>query len=202
MASRSSKRYPISLVEFTVAFVPFAILLGFALLAAEPTVDLGYYRTVYTIWVTAALVTPALCAFVLPSDSPRRRAIWILFWTFALCAYLVHLYYALFWVYQGSFDQFIAGQGWFAAVNNVIFTAWWLLDVLLAWFYRDDVRWVRIERIAAHWYIGLTFFASTVFLKHGFINVIGGLLTASVLICFLIRFDAKRRTGSAVSAAS
>jgi hypothetical protein len=38
----------------------------------------------------------------------------------------------------------------------------------------------------------LTFFASTVFLKHGFINVIGILYTVSVVICVMIRFDAKR----------
>jgi hypothetical protein len=196
MASPASRSYPITLVDFTLAFVPFAILLGAALLAAEQTPDPGFYRTVYTIWATAALVTPALCAFVLPSDSPHRRATWILFWTFAFLVYIVHLYYAVFWVYHGSFNEFMAGQGWFAAVNNVLFTGWWLLDILLAWFYRHDVRWVRIERVLAHWYIGLTFFASTLILKHGFINVIGAVMAASVVVCLLIRFDAGRRFGS------
>lgn len=196
MATSQSRSYPFTLVEFTVAFVPFAILLGAALVAAEQTVDAGFYRTVYTIWVTAALVIPALCAFVLPNGTPHRRAIWLLFWTFAFLAYIVHLCYAVFSVYHGSFAEFLAGQGVFPAVNNVIFTLWWLLDVVLAWFYRDDVRWVRIQRIAAHWYIGLTFVASTVFLKHGFINVIGAALTISVLVCFLIRFDAGRRAGA------
>jgi len=199
VASPASRSYRITLIEFTVAFVPFGILLGAALLAAEQAPDPGLSRTVYTIWATAALVIPALCAFVLPFDSQRRRATWILFWTFALCVYLVHLYYAVFWVYHGRFDEFIAGQGWFPALNNVLFTAWWIFDVLLAWFYRDDVRWVRIQRIVAHWYIGLTFVASTVFLKHGFINVIGVALVASVVVCFLIRFDAKRRIGSATA---
>ena len=187
-----AKRYPITLVEFTIAFVPFCLLLGSALLAAEVADDIGLARTVYTIWATTALVTPALCAFVLPGSSDRRRAIWILFWTFALVVYLVHLHYAVFWVYHGSFDEFIAGQGWFAAINNVVFTIWWLLDVLLAWFYRDDIPWVRTERILAHWYIGLTFFASTIFLKHGFINVLGILMTSAIVICMFIRIDSIR----------
>ena len=194
------KKYPITLVEFTIAFVPFCLLLGSALLAAEAADDVGLTRTVYTIWATTALVTPALCAFVLPGSSARRRATWILFWTFALIVYLVHLYYAVFWVYHGDFQEFIAGQGWFAAINNVAFTAWWLLDVLLAWFYRDDIRWVRIERILAHWYIGLTFFASTVFLKHGFINVLGILMTVAIVICLFVRIDDTRRGAEAPQA--
>jgi hypothetical protein len=71
---------------------------------------------------------------------------------------------------------------------------WWLLDVLLAWFYHRNTRWLQVERVAGHIYIALTFIASTVFLKHGFVNVIGIVLTASVIICLMMRFDAWRRT--------
>jgi CHASE2 domain-containing sensor protein len=66
------------------------------------------------------------------------------------------------------------------------------LDIALAWLYHADTRWLRIERVAGHIYIGLTFISSTVFLKHGFINVIGIILTASVIICLSMRFDARR----------
>ena len=197
MESSGRKSYHITLGEFTAAFVPFALLLGAALLAAEATLDLGFYRTVYTIWATTALVTPALCAFALPGQSAHKRNIWLLFWTFSLIAYLVHAAYAVFSVYQGSFREFLAGQGTFPAIINVIFTIWWALDVYLAWFHTSDAHWVRIERVVGHWFIGLTFFMSTVFLRHGFINVIGTASTLSVLICLMIRFDARRRASAA-----
>jgi len=185
--------YRIDPGDFTIPFASFAVLLGVALMAAETQNDQGIARTVYTIWVTAALVTPALCAFVLPGNSERIRNTWLLFWTFAFLVYLVHLGYAIFSVYHGSMQEFLGGQGKFAAVNNLIFTVWWLLDVLLAWFYHRDARWLGIERVGGHIYIALTFIASTVFLKHGFINVIGIVLTASVIICLMVRFDAWRR---------
>lgn len=184
--------YRITLTDFSIAFVPFAVLLGIALMAAETQMDPGMYRTIYTLWVTAALVIPALCAFVLPGDSPRLRTTWLLFWTFSFFAYLVHASYAIFSVYHGSFHEFLAGQGTFPAINNGIFTLWWALDLALAWFHHSDARWIRIERVAAHIYIGLTFVASTLFLKHGFVNVIGIVLTASLVICLMIWFDARR----------
>jgi hypothetical protein len=191
MKAVDAEPYRITLDDFTIPFVSFGVLLGVALMAAETQMDLGLARTVYTIWATAVLVTPALCAFALPGNSPRIRTTWLLFWTFAFVVYLVHMGYAILSVYQGSMQEFLNGQGKFAAVNNVIFTLWWGLDVLLAWFYRSEAQWLRIERVAAHIYIGLTFVASTVFLKHGFINVIGILLTVSVAICLMMRFDAR-----------
>lgn len=179
----------ITLLEFTVSFVPFCLLLSAALLAGETKVDPSFSRTVYTIWATAALVTPALCAFALPGDSDARQSIWILFWSFAFIVYLVHVGYAVFSVYHGSMQEFLAGQGKFAAVNNVIFTVWWAFDLLLAWFHEAQDGWVWKQRVAGHFYIGLTFFLSTVILKHGFVNVIGVLMTIAILICLMIRFD-------------
>ena len=202
MTTGDSAPYRITLADFTIPFVSFGVLLGVALMAAETQMDLGMYRTIYTIWVTAALVTPALCAFALPGTSDRLRNAWLLFWTFSFIAYLVHAGYAFFSVYQGSMQEFLAGQGMGAAIINVIFTLWWALDVLLAWFYHSDSRWVRIERVAGHIFIGLTFIVSTVFLKHGFINVIGIVLTASVIVCLMVRFDATRRRNAARSAAA
>jgi hypothetical protein len=197
----ANEKYQITLGDFAVAFVPFGLLLGAALLAAETTMDLGFYRTVYTIWATAVLVTPALCAFTLPGDSQRKRNIWILFWTFSFIVYVVHMAYAIFSVYHGSMKEFLAGQGVFPAIINVIFTAWWALDIYLAWFRDEGARWIRIERVVGHWFIGLTFFASTVILKHGFINVIGGIMTAALLVCFMVRFDARLRAPAVMARA-
>src|SRR5690242_5478965 len=122
MKAGDSAGYHITLSDFTIAFVSFGVLLGAALMAAETQMDLGMARTVYTIWATAALVTPALCAFALPGNSERIRNTWLLFWTFSFIVYLVHVGYAFFSVYQGSVQEFLAGQGMFAAINNVIFT--------------------------------------------------------------------------------
>ena len=186
--------YRITLPVFTLSFVPFALLLSAALLAAETTMDLGFYRTVYTIWATTALVTPAFCAFMLPGDSQSKQSVWILFWTFAFIAYLVHVYYAIFYVYHGSLREILAGQGRFAALNNLIFTVWWAFDLLLAWFYSGPARWVWNQRVAAHVYIGLTFFVSTVILKRGFINIIGITMTIAIFICLAYRSDYGKRT--------
>jgi hypothetical protein len=82
----------------------------------------------------------------------------------------------------------------FPAINNVVFTLWWILDLALAWFYAKDVRWVHGQRVALHWYAGLLFFTSTVILKHGFVNVIGAVMTAAFLVCLMIRYDRRRAT--------
>jgi hypothetical protein len=97
--------------------VPFGLLLGAALIAAEATFDFGFSRTVYTIWATTALITSALCAFALPGDWSRKHNIWLLFWTFSFL----------------------------------------------------------------------------VILKRGFITVLGVVMTASVLVCLIVRFDAMWR---------
>ena len=190
----SSETMPrrISFAQFSAAFIPFGILLGAALLMGETSLDPGLSRTVNTIWVTAVLVTPALCAFALPGSSQRQHNIWLLFWTFSFIAYLVHAAYALFAAYHGSWQEFIDGQGVFPAIINVVFTLLWASDVTLAWFYHRDTKWLRIERVTSHLFVGLTFFASTVFLKHGFINVIGGAMTLSILICLALRYDSRR----------
>jgi hypothetical protein len=192
METSLHRPYRITLPDFSIAFVPFALLLSAALLAPENTLDLVFYRTVYTIWATTVLVTPALCAFALPGDGERQRTTWLLFWTFSFLAFLVHMAYAYLGVYEGSFKKFLAGQGVFPAITNIIFLLWWSLDLALAWFYHGNARWVQRQRIAAHVFIGLMFFSSTVVLKHGFVNVLGWIMTVSVLICLFIYIDARR----------
>lgn len=201
MGTAKTPAYPITLPEFTIAFVPFATLLATALLAGETTLNPGFYRTVFTIWVAAALVTPALCAFALPGESERKRALWFLFWNFSFVAYLVHMGYAVFAAYHGSWREFIEGQGVFPAIVNVVFTTLWALDLALAWLYHGNTRWLRVERVTTHIFVGLTFVASTVVLKRGFVNVIGIAMTLSILVCLAIRWDARRKTAPPTPAA-
>ena len=191
----------LTLSQLTIAFVPFALLLSAALLGAEATADLGLARTMYTIWATSVLVTPALCAFALPGPSQTKANYWLLFWTVAFFAYAVHVYYAVFVEYHGSLAELIEGQGKFPAANNLLFTVWWALDLVLAWVYLD-AAWIRIQRIALHFYVGLLFVASTVFLKHGFINALGLVLTVAVGVCLVLRLRARRAASLAAGAKS
>jgi hypothetical protein len=191
----------LTLSQVTLAFVAFALLLSAALLGAEATTDLGLSRTMYTIWATTVLVTPALCAFALPGRSQTKANYWLLFWTVAFLAYAVHVYYAVFVEYHGSMAELLEGQGTFPAAINLIFTVWWAFDLVLAWAYAD-AAWIRIQRIAGHWFIGLTFVASTVFLKHGFINAIGLVLTVTVAVCLVLRLRARRAAVPATAATS
>ena len=195
MTSAPARHYSIELPDVTFSFIPFGLLLGAALLLPENAPDPTMARTVYTIWVTTVLVTPALCAFALPGSSPHKRAVWLLFWSFAFAAYVVHALYAYFGVYGGSFQRFLTGQGVLPAIVNVVFTLWWTLDVLLAWLHDDRPKWVRVQRVAAHIFIGLTFFASAVILKRGFINVLGAVMTAAVIVWLLIRHAAPQAAG-------
>lgn len=183
------KRYRITLLDFTLAFVPFAVMMSAALLAAELSLDLIRYRTIYTIWVTTALFTPAMAAFVLPADSVRRRSLWLIFWSFSYLAFLIHTAYAYFGFYGGSFQRFLDGQGLFPAIVNIVFFVWWTFDLLLALCYHGDARWVRRERGAAHVFIFLTFFSSTVILNDGFVRILGIVMTLIIAVCLLVRLD-------------
>jgi len=193
MEARSgAKAYRVTLSEFTVAFIPFGLLLGAALLAAEETLDFGLSRAIYTIWAATVLVTPALCAFALPGTSARKQNIWLLFWTFSLIVFLVHVGYAYFSVYHGSPREFVVGQGVFIGTNNLIFMLWWIFDVTLAWLLRSPRPWVNTQRLWAHIYIGGTFFVATIILKHGVITAIGAAMTLAVVVSLAIRFDRLR----------
>src|SRR5215212_6839805 len=180
----------ITLGEFTVSFVPFALLLPAALLGANLKTDVGFYRTIYTIWVTTILVIPAYCAFTLPGVSPHKFNIWRLFWTFAWIVYIVHVWYAFFYVYHGSFQEMVVGQeGIFNVFITTLFTLWWTFDVLLAWFSKRQDGWVHKQRIAWHWFAFGNFVASTIFLRPGIVTIFGVALVLAVLICLAYRWD-------------
>lgn len=199
MSNGSSSRN-ITLGQFTVSFVPFALLLPAALLGANMQMDVGLYRTIYTIWVTTLLVIPAFCAFTLPGDSPRKHNIWLLFWTFSWIVYIVHTLYAVFYFYQANFQAFVAGQTVFGAITNVIFTIWWTVDVLIAWFGKRQDGWVHKQRVALHWFAFANFFLSTIIFRPGIVTIFGVALTLAVLICLAYRCDAWRRRHLAASA--
>jgi hypothetical protein len=202
----------ITLSRLTNTFVPFALLLAAALMVPEApqildnhraiyTIEaLVYYRTIYSIWLTIAFMTPALVLFFLPGDSERKKDYWLLCWTFSFLAYLVHFYYTVGVIFHGSLREVYAKQGVIIATSNLVVTAWWAFDLLLAWFLKSRSKWITIERVGAHLYIPLTFFISAVVIKHGVVRVLGILMTLGILISIVLRLIRRKR--AAVTARS
>ena len=189
----------ITLSQFTNTFVPFALLLTAAMMAPEApqildnhravyTIEaLVYYRTIYSIWLTIAFLTAAEVLFFLPGDSERKRNYWLLCWTFGFLAYVVHFYYTVGVIFHGSLGEVYAKQGVLIATSNLLVTAWWAFDLLLAWLVKSTSKWIRVQRVFAHLYIPLTFFASAVVIKRGFVRGLGILMTLGILISIALR---------------
>jgi hypothetical protein len=184
---RIKLRKNISLSEFANIYVPFGILIFIAIMAAELTQNLNYYRTIYSIWVTTALLIPAICLYILPGESEKKTDYGLLLWTFSFFAYLVHFYYGVFITFHASLKELYAEQGVAIATANLILTLWWGIDVFLGWFSDSSTKWIQIQSLGAHIYIVLTFFIATVILFEGFIRVLGIIMTAAILICLTIR---------------
>jgi len=180
----------ITLGQVTATFVPFGLLLVAALIGAEIALDLPFQRMIYSIWATMALMIPALCLYILPSRTQTSKNLWLLFWTFAYLAYLVHFYYAVMVHYHASVTEVFAQQGVKIAGSNFLVTFWWALDVVLAWTVQSDVKWITIERLLANIYIPFTFFVASVVLFKGFVNVLGYTMTAGIILCLLVRIHA------------
>lgn len=182
------KARDITLAQFTFTFVPFSLLLSAGLLGAEATLDLPQYRMIYSIWASLVLTIPALSFHILPGVSQTRQNYWTLLWTFAYGAYLVHFYYAVFVHYHGNFGEMFAHQGLKIAGPNLLVTAWWGLDVILAWSVDCSKRWVRIERGLVHVLVIGIFFVSSVVIFKGFVNILGYIMVGAMATCVVIRF--------------
>src|SRR5262249_13565206 len=98
-------------------------------------------RVIFTIWVTIALLTPAL-AFHVFSRSDAWNTYWRAFWTFAYFALLTHLYWAIFGTCGGNFALIFDQAKQVATKSECIvehpkpdffLAAWGGFDVLLAW---------------------------------------------------------------------
>lgn len=193
-------RKNISLSEFTNTYVPFGILIIIAIMAAELTQNLTYYRTIYSIWVTTALLIPAICLYILPGESEKKTDYRLLLWTFSFLAYLVHFYYGVFVTFHGSIKEVYLEQGIVIATANFLLTLWWGLDVFLGWFSASNSKWIKIQRVGAHIYIGFTFFIADVVLFEGFIRGLGILMTIAILISLIIRIRAELELNRKVAA--
>src|SRR5947209_13624119 len=199
--SNTPARQPITLAQWTLTFVPFGLLLAAALLLPEVLVPGGtpafhwledalgldepglrpvprgtplltLNRAILTIWLSTALLTPALCLYVLRDGSAARASFARLLWTFSYLAYLVHFYYTTFVIFGGVAGTF-ANMRHPIAATNFFLTAWWTVDVLVAWLAPADRRWVRLERAAAQAFIFLVYAVTTLFLRPTFVRYLG-----------------------------
>lgn len=189
----------VTLTRFTATFVPFGLLVSAALLAADTAPDASRARLDYSIWASLALAIPAFALYVWPGRSGPKAAYWRLLWTFAFLAYLVHFYYAVAVHYHGSLRAVYQGQGVTIASSNFLVTGWWALDVALAWLVDDDPgqrRWVRVQRGLVVTGVFVVFTAASVFLFHGFVNVLGYALVAVVAGGLAVRLGRRAAAGS------
>lgn len=176
----------VTLGQFTAAFVPFGLLLVAALLGAEVGQNLLLTRIHTSSWVSLALFGVAFSVYLWPGDSPRRRNLWLLFWTFALLAYLVHFAYSLFGLYGGSLIAVWKSQRPLIAGSNFLVTGWWTLDVLLAWLRRGP-RWRTLPRTLVQLLVLVTFVVSSLVIFGGFVRIPAALLAAAVVVCLAAR---------------
>ena|ERR1043166_7667823 len=201
--AESKKR--LTLFQLVITFVPFALLLTAAMMAPEApqiidnhravyTIEaLVYYRAIYSIWLTIAFMIPALALYFLPGDSESKTNYWLLCWTFAFLAFLVHFYYTVGVVFHWSLRDIYAKQGPIIATSNFLDTAWWAFDLLLAWFVSSQANWIKVQRTLAHIYIPATFFVSAVVIKHGVVRVLGIVMTITMLVSIAIWLIRRKR---------
>jgi hypothetical protein len=186
------QRPSVSLHAFTATFVPFALLLSAALLAAETSDSLDHHRLVYTIWVSLALATPALTLFILPAH--RDRDYVRLLWTFSYAAYLVHFYYSFGVQYHWSISELYQGQKPLIATSNLLLTAAWSFDAVAGWLFATPPIWLRIEQVATRAFLFVEAVVSSLVIFNGFVRVIGVLMVACGVVTALSYWLLHRRT--------
>lgn len=176
----------------------FLALVGFALLLAEQTERVLFYKILYTARTTMILFTPAMCLYVLPQKSLKMQNYWLLFWTFSFLSYAIHIYYSFFVFFHGSLAAFFADQGVAVATINLIITLWWAFDITAVWMLSATAKWLRLQRASIQIVIAATFFVSTVILhgvdnKEPFVIVLGALQAAAILACVAHRITAGKQ---------
>ena len=158
--------------------------------------SVAYYRVIFSIWATILLVTPALC-FHIFSRSNAPNTYWRAFWTAGYLAFLVHVYWAIWGTCGGDlhivFNSKVPKPPSECLVEHpgpdFFLTAWWGLDVLLAWLITDNIKLLRVERGALHVLVFTMFFGAFVLAsKAGIVAHLLGILTAIVVIgCVMLR---------------
>jgi hypothetical protein len=178
-------RRSVTMREVAVTLVPTTLALVTAVMMVAQGPDLTLHRIINTIWISTALLIPALCLFAVRRTDVRRRYA-LLLYTSAYAAYMVHFYFAVV-VHFGGIQGTFAGMRKPIATTNFVLTAWWTLDLLVAWLAPLDARWVRVERFAAMTFLYLVFVVTELFLRPTAIKYLGFTLAVLVPICLVSR---------------
>jgi hypothetical protein len=156
-----------------------------------------YYRIILTVWVATALLTVALCFYALRRPSGPSNY-WVLFWTFSYFAYLLHFYWSAGVLFEWNFAEILHSKIGTSPnpekvvcnpIPDLILTAWWGIDVVLAWLVLSNPRWLRLERGAVSLFTLVAFFGATVLAaKAGpIVRVLGVLMALSVVFCYALK---------------
>ena len=158
------------------------------------TPDYNYYMTINAIFVSIVLLIPAIGAFVLRRPG-GAGPFWLMFWTGAWLAFVVHLWYGVDHVLGGVarvFHDTVSPPRVTNPVGDTVISLWWTLDVALAWWIAFRAAptsfWTHIERGVLHAVIFFSALVSSIALSsNGHVRVAGVALLLSTLVCVLYR---------------
>jgi hypothetical protein len=155
---------------------------------SDPTFD--YFLTINAIFVSIVLLIPAIGAFVLRRPE-GPGPVWLMFWTTAWLAFVIHLWYGVDDVLGGAgavFHDTAAPPRVTHPYGDTITALWWTADVALAWVVAFRPTWVQMERAALHALLFVSALMSSIVLSsHGYVRAAGIVLLLSTLICALYR---------------
>lgn len=153
----------------------------------QPGQRFDLHATFFTVWATIALVTPALCLFPFARRSDDAGRYWLAFWTVSMLAFAIHFYWAVVLIFGNDWSRILNTPRVSAPRLDTVFAVWWVLDVLLAWFYRSDALWIRAQRVLVHLLAFILFFMGAA--REGELllsRVIGYSMAAAVLVALLL----------------
>jgi hypothetical protein len=188
MTSHSPRH--VTLGQFTTMFVPAGLLLVWALIAPEFGGDLNVGRTRLTMWPPILLLIPALALYLFRDRSQTVTNLAHLFWTAALVAFLIHVYWGAFLFYNGLSDTF-RNQGVALASANFVLLGLWTLDTLVLWFapeHRSGATLHNAVRIFAF----VFFSVDLLFGRSGSAHLLGYLFVAVIATAGLVRLAVSR----------
>ena len=155
---------------------------------SDPNFD--YYMTINAIFISIVLLIPAISAFVLRRPG-GPGPVWLMFWTAAWLAFLIHLYYGIDHVLHGIgavFSDTAKPPRVTNPIGDTIVSLWWTADVILAWAVAFRPTWVQIERGVLHGVLFISALVSSIMLSsNGYVRAAGIVLLVIALISALYR---------------
>jgi hypothetical protein len=152
------------------------------------------HTTFFTIWAALILVVPALCLLPFRERSDTAARYWLAFWTAALAVFLVHFYWAVVVIFGNDWSRILHTPRVSAPRLDTVFAVWWVADVLIAWLWRSEALWVRVQRWGVHALALVLFFMGAA--REGELaasRTLGWLLAAGVVISAVLALRTHRR---------